>query len=50
MSIELKSQILNLIEEIDDNVEQRLDHFLECINSDGSISDVLNWLQNIKDN
>ena len=50
MSIELKSKILNLIEEIDDNVEQRLDHFLECINSDESIDEVLNWLQNIKDN
>ena len=50
MSIELRNQILNLIEEVDDNVEQRLDHFLECINSEGSIDEVLKWLQTIKDN
>ena len=50
MSIELRNQILNLIEEVDDNVEQRLDHFLECINDEKGIDEVLIWLQNIKDN
>ena len=46
----LKDKILDLIDNVDDNVEQRLNHFLECINSEKSIDNVLEWLQNIKDN
>ena len=46
----LKDKILDLIDNVDDNVEQRLNHFLECINGEKSIDNVLEWLQNIKDN
>lgn len=47
----LKNKILNLIENVDENTKQRLDHFLECINSeDSNVDKVLEWLQNLKDN
>ena len=45
----LKDKILDLIEHVDDNIEQRLNHFLECINKT-DIDDVLEWLENIKEN
>ena len=45
----LKYEILNLIGINDKNVEERLDHFLECISFSNDIEDVLDWLQNIKD-
>ena len=32
----LRDKILNLIENTDENTKQRLDHFLECINSEDS--------------
>ena len=47
----LRDKILNLIENTDENTKQRLDHFLECINSeDSNVDKVLEWLQNLKDN
>ena len=47
----LRDKILDLIDNVDDNVEQRLNHFLECINSeDSNVDKVLEWLQNLKDN
>ena len=46
----LKYEILNLIGKHDKNVEERLDHFLECISFSNDIEDVLDWLQGIKDN
>ena len=46
----LKYEILNLIGKHDKNVEERLDHFLECISFSNDIEDVLDWLQDIKDN
>jgi oxidase EvaA len=47
----LRNKILNLIENVDENTKQRLDHFLECINSkDSNVDEVLNWLQDLKDN
>ena len=47
----LRNKILNLIENVDENTTQRLDHFLECINSkDSNVDEVLNWLQDLKDN
>lgn len=49
MSSNLKTRILELIEEPDKNIEERLNHFLECINK-SSIDGVLNWLDNIKTN
>ena len=47
----LKNKILDLLENVDSNVEDRLNHFLECINSeDTNVDKVIEWLQNIKDN
>ena len=47
----LKNKILDLLENVDSNVEDRLNHFLECINSeDANVDKVIEWLQNIKDN
>ena len=46
----LKDKILDLLDNVDSNVEDRLNHFLECINNKKGIKDVLQWLQNIKDN
>ena len=39
----LKDKILDLIDNVDDNVEQRLNHFLECINGEKSIDNVLSY-------
>lgn len=44
----LRDKILNLISNVDKNVEQRLEHFLECINDSEGIDNVLVWLQKIK--
>ena len=33
-----------------ENIKQRFNHFLECINDEKGIDEVLNWLQDIKDN
>ena len=44
----LRDKILNLISNVDKNVEQRLEHFLECINDTEGIDHVLAWLQKIK--
>ncbi|HJM47133.1 MAG TPA: NDP-hexose 2,3-dehydratase family protein [Candidatus Marinimicrobia bacterium] len=33
-----------------ENIEQRFNQFLECINDEKGIDEVLNWLQDIKDN
>ena len=46
----LKNRILDLLDNVDSNVEDRLKHFLECINNEKGIKDVLQWLQDIKDN
>ena len=46
----LKDKILDLLDNVDSNVEDRLNHFLECINDEKNIKDVLQWLQDIKDN
>ena len=46
----LKNKILDLLDNVDSNVEDRLNHFLECINNEKDIKDVLQWLQDIKDN
>tara|TARA_R100000008_G_scaffold86687_2_gene80921 strand:- start:615 stop:1325 length:711 start_codon:yes stop_codon:yes gene_type:complete len=45
----LKDKILDLLENVDGNVEDRLNHFLECINKT-DIDGVLEWLENIKEN
>ena len=45
----LKDKILDLIENADGNIEDRLNHFLECINKT-DINGVIEWLQNIKEN
>ena len=44
----LRAKILSLLGTVDENVENRLDHFLECINQKDGIDDVLEWLQQIK--
>jgi len=46
----LKDKILDLLDNVDSNVEDRLNHFLECIDNKKGIEDVLRWLQDIKDN
>tara|TARA_R100000734_G_C3315776_1_gene107944 strand:- start:1546 stop:2259 length:714 start_codon:yes stop_codon:yes gene_type:complete len=46
----LKDKILDLLDNVDSNVEDRLNHFLECIDNKKGIEDVLQWLQDIKDN
>ena len=45
----LRTKILSLLRNVDENVENRLDHFLECINKSDGISSVLEWLQKIKE-
>ena len=48
----LKNDIINILEKelkINSNIKIRLNQFLECINDDNGIEDVLNWLQEIKD-
>ena len=49
MSSNIKTKILELIGEPDKNIEERLNHFLECINK-SRIDGVLSWLDNIKTN
>ena len=50
----MKNKIIELLKNeytIDSNIENRLDQFLECINSeDVNVDKVMEWLQNIKDN
>lgn len=45
----LRDKILSLLDNVDENIEDRLDHFLECINQKDSIDSVLEKLQKIKD-
>tara|TARA_R100001377_G_scaffold81012_1_gene60265 strand:- start:633 stop:1370 length:738 start_codon:yes stop_codon:yes gene_type:complete len=45
----LRTKILSLLRNVDENVENRLDHFLECINKSDGIGGVLEWLQKIKE-
>ena len=46
----LKNDIINILEKelkLNSNIKIRLNQFLECINDDDGIEDVLNWLQEI---